>query len=150
MSEITVTKGDLFESPAQTIVNATNAVGVMGGGIALAFRERYPEMYREYRKLCKEGYHSPLQPHFWQNPDGGKNVLNLVTKIEPRLPSTIENICMSLHASALHRSEWGLESLAIPALGCGLGGLQWPDVKPVIERHARLLHIPVEIYEPVA
>lgn len=150
MSNLKITSGDLFKSPAQTIVNATNAVGIMGGGIALAFKERYPAMYREYRELCEERHHSPLQPHFWRNPEGGKNVLNLVTKIEPRSPSTIANIQMSLLATNLHRSEWGLESLAIPALGCGLGGLSWADVRPVMERHASLMGIPVEIYEPQA
>jgi O-acetyl-ADP-ribose deacetylase (regulator of RNase III) len=166
MSNVTFTSGDLFESPAQTLVNATNAVGVMGGGIAKAFRERYPAMYREYREACKENEHTAMQPHFWENPVRyrgndlwihmmmppekvyAKNVLNIVTKVEPRLPSTLENIRMGLHATMLLIPEWGITSLAMPALGCGLGGCDWEDVRPLMESYAKLMPCPVEIYAP--
>jgi O-acetyl-ADP-ribose deacetylase (regulator of RNase III) len=153
--DIVITSGDLFESPAQTLVNATNCIGIMGGGIAKAFRERYPAMYFEYVKECERGHHTPTEPHFWFNDDcrlfpedGHKHVLNIATKTEPKCRSTIENIRLGLFTTALRAKEWGITSLAIPALGCGLGGLDWAEVRPHIEEVGKLIPVPIELYEP--
>lgn len=149
MDNLTITSGDLFEAPAQTIVNATNCDGIMGGGIARVFKERYPEMYLEYVERCRSGDHTPSMPHLWINPDPeGKNVLNLATKDRLREDSSLEVIKAGLFSLALHRGEWGITSLAMPALGCGLGKLKWEEVLPVIELYAKQIAIPIELYEP--
>jgi O-acetyl-ADP-ribose deacetylase (regulator of RNase III) len=148
-----VKRGDLFKSPCQTLVNATNCVGIMGGGIAAAFKQRYPEMFEEYAMRCYQGTHTLTKPHLWKNPDPeGKWVLNIATKYEPRLPSELDAIEDGLIWVELNGLKEGITSLAVPALGCGLGGLDWDDVKPVmlysLIRMAKLNDIYIELYEP--
>jgi O-acetyl-ADP-ribose deacetylase (regulator of RNase III) len=148
MNNITLTSGDLFESEMQTLVNATNTEGVMGGGIALAFRERFPDMYRNYRRTCLEGLHTVDEPHLWNLDQDGPWILNLATKDLVRNDSTIPNIQAGLRWVVRHYEEEGITSIAFPALGCGLGGLSWKEVKPVMIYFLSRLDIPVEIYEP--
>jgi O-acetyl-ADP-ribose deacetylase (regulator of RNase III) len=147
LNNITLTSGDLFESEMQTLVNATNTEGVMGGGIALAFRERFHDMYVDYRNACLNGWHTTDSPWLWTL-DREPWILNLATKDKVRNDSTIENIKAGLRWVVRHYKDEGIESMAFPALGCGLGGLQWKDVKPVMIYFLSKLDIPVEIYEP--
>lgn len=139
--------GDLFESPAQTLVNTVNCVGVMGKGIALEFKERFPEMYRDYAERCARGevrlgrpylYRSLFPPH----------VLNFPTKDHWRSVSKLSDIIAGLEYLEQHYREWGIESLAVPPLGCGQGGLEWRVVGPTLYRHLSRLDIPVEMYAP--
>ncbi len=79
---------NLFDSPAQTLVNTVNTVGVMGKGIALAFKQRYPEMYRQYRELCQAGELEVGKLFVYQA--GDKIIVNFPTKKHWRSPSRIE------------------------------------------------------------
>jgi O-acetyl-ADP-ribose deacetylase (regulator of RNase III) len=80
----------LFDSPAQTLVNTVNTVGVMGKGVAKTFRERYPAMFKEYKKLCDGGALTIGSLHLWKSDD--RWVLNFPTKTTWRLPSKLEYI----------------------------------------------------------
>lgn len=148
MNNITLTDGNLFTSEMQTLVNATNTQGVMGGGIALAFRERYPEMYEDYRIACLNDEHTVDLPHLYRYEHHGDWILNLATKDLVRNDSTIENIKAGLRWVVRHYRKEGIESMALPALGCGLGGLQWKEVKPIMVYYLGKIEIPIEIYEP--
>lgn len=142
--------GDLFQSDAQTLVNATNTEGIMGGGIALAFKKRFPEMFVEYNLACGIGFHTTFRPHLWYADDRSKPwILNLATKDTIAKDSTLDNIEEGLEWLILNYERVGITSLAFPALGCGLGGLDWDDVLPVLEIWLSKLDIPVEIYEPL-
>lgn len=150
---VEIKSGNLFESDCQTLVNATNCVGIMGGGIAAAFKQRYPGMYKEYRKRCKAGSHTLSKPHLWKNPDPtGKWVLNIATKYEPRLDSSLDAIEDGLIWVELNALKEGITSMALPALGCGLGGLDWREVKPCMMwslcRMSRLNNVRIELYKP--
>ncbi len=145
---IRVKIGDLFESDSQTLVNTVNCVGIMGKGIALEFKRRFPEMYENYVKLCKTGevtlgkpylYRSLLTP--W--------VLNFPTKDHWRAVSKLSDIIAGLEYLEEHYREWGLTSLACPALGCSNGQLQWRVVGPILYQHLGRLDIPVELYAPL-
>lgn len=141
--------GNLFETKCQTIVNTVNCVGTMGAGIAKEAKKRFPTMYQEYARLCKEKRVKPGQPYFWENPDqNGKTILNFPTKNHWRNPSKIEWIIQGLHSFVERYMEWGITSVAFPALGCGHGGLWWIDVKPIMEKYCKQVKIPVEVYRP--
>ena len=148
MSVNRVIQGDLFESQAQTLVNTVNTVGVMGKGIALAFKRRYPAMFEDYRVRCDRGEVKLGEPYIYRSPNGPPWIINFPTKGHWRTPSKLSDIEHGLRYLVDHAHEWGIESLAVPPLGCGNGELEWRVVGPVIYEHLDQLDIPVVMYAP--
>lgn len=149
MSVVRVTQGNLFESSAQTLVNTVNTVGVMGKGIALGFKQRYPAMFEDYRARCERGEVRLGEPYIYRPPDGGSPwIVNFPTKGHWRSPSKLEDIERGLRYLVAHVPAWGVQSLAVPPLGCGNGELEWRVVGPVIYEHLDRLAIPVVMYAP--
>src|SRR5437773_477164 len=113
---ITYVKGTLFESPAKTLVNTVNTVGVMGKGIAKRFKEIYPEMFSKYQHLCEN---KQLQiGKLWLYKTEHKWILNFPTKVHWRQPSRPEYIEEGLRAFAASYPTQGITSIAFPRLGC--------------------------------
>lgn len=142
-----VRKGNLFDSGAQTLVNTVNTVGVMGKGIALEFKRRFPDMFADYQQRCAAGRVRLGEPYLWQ----GRLepwIVNFPTKGHWRSVSRLSDIERGLTFLAEHVSEWGITSLAVPPLGAGSGGLEWSMVGPTIYRHLQALTIPVLLYAP--
>jgi len=138
-------KGNLFESPAQTLVNTVNTVGVMGKGVALEFKKLFPEMYTEYRDLCEKGQFEIGKLWLYKNPQ--KWVLNFPTKEHWRAPSRIEYIKAGLYKFTQIYSDLGIHSIAFPPLGCGNGQLDFEtQVQPLMERYLKSLPIDIFIY----
>ena len=142
-----VITGDILKSDAQTLVNTVNCVGVMGKGIALAFRKRFPEMYDDYVARCERGevklgrpylYRGYLQP--W--------ILNFPTKDHWRSVARLDAIVEGMRHILEQQSEWRMSSLACPPLGCGEGRLEWRIVGRILYSHLGRLGIPVELYAP--
>lgn len=144
---VQVTTGDIFESGAQTIVNTVNTEGVMGKGLALQFSKRFPEMYQDYVRRCENGEVKLGQPYLYRGLLEPW-ILNFPTKQHWRSVSKLADIEQGLTYLADHCKQWGIESLAVPPLGCGHGGLEWTIVGPVIYRHLKTLDIPVTFYAP--
>ncbi|MBR5523472.1 MAG: macro domain-containing protein [Akkermansia sp.] len=144
---IHIQKGDLFLSAAQTITNTINCVGVMGKGVALAFKNRFPEMYEDYKRRCRKGIVEPGKPYLYNELDG-TSILMFPTKRHWRQLSRIEDIEQGLFHLASHYKEWGITSLAMPPLGCGNGGLLWADVAPLVYRVLHKLPIEITLYAP--
>ena len=144
---INVVKGDLFESEAQTLVNTVNCVGVMGKGIALGFRKRFPDMYEDYVRRCASGDVRLGRPYLYKTliPPW---VLNFPTKDHWRSVAKLSDIIEGLDYLAERYQEWGIESLAVPPLGCGEGQLDWRVVGPTLYRKLANLDIDVELYAP--
>ena len=144
---ITYTTDNLFQSPAQVWVNAVNTVGVMGKGIALEFKKRYPEMAKEYQTLCKAGQFDIGQLWLYKAPQ--KWILNFPTKRDWRDPSRLEYVETGLIKFAAIYEQEGITSISFPRLGCGLGGLSWEnEVRPLMERYLSPLPIDVVIHVP--
>lgn len=144
---VTVLIGDMFESGAQTLVNTVNTVGVMGKGIALGFRKRFPEMYEDYVRRCARHEVRLGQPYLFRRITP-PNILNFPTKEHWRSVSRLEDIVKGLHYLRAHIHEWNVTSLAVPPLGCGEGRLEWRVVGPTLYRHLTSLDIPIELYAP--
>lgn len=139
--------GNLFESKMHTLVNTVNCVGVMGKGVALEFKKRYPKMYEEYSSLCEQKYIHPGIPYYYTDLTG-TSILLFPTKDHWRSPSRIEYIINGLKWFADHFQELGIKSIAFPPLGCGNGGLSWETVGPIMYRELSKLPIEIEIYAP--
>lgn len=142
-----IQNGDLLDSCAQTLVNTINCEGVMGKGIALRFKERFPKMYAEYKSKCEKGQVVTGKPYIYKGLIGPA-ILNFPTKNEWKSESKIEDIKAGLEHLTEHYKEWGILSLAVPPLGCGQGGLDWRDVGPLLFEKLSMLDIPVELYAP--
>src|SRR5438128_5549950 len=144
---LTYISGNLFEAPVQTLVNTVNTVGVMGKGIALTFREIFPEMFREYRTLCEQGMLKVGSLYLWRGPT--RHVLNFPTKQHWRNPSRLEYIEAGLQTFVRMYERAGIHSIAFPPLGCGNGELEFTVVRPLMEKYLSPLRITVLMYAPI-
>ena len=140
--------GNLFDSEAQTLVNAVNCAGVMGKGIALAFKRRYPAMLADYVARCKDGRMRLGEPYLYRD-SAPPYIVNFPTKDHWRSATKLEEIVAGLAYLEAHYRAWGITSLAVPALGCGAGQLAWDVVGSVLQEALGRLDIPVELYAPV-
>lgn len=127
--------GDLLAEDADAHVNAVNCVGVMGGGIALQFKNAYPDNFNAYENACELGEVRPGRMFVFEtdkttNP---RYIVNFPTKKHWRDPSRMEDIEAGLNDLKEVVRNKGIKSIAMPALGCGFGGLDWNDVRPRIE-----------------
>lgn len=141
---ITYVKGDIFTSPAKLIVNTVNTVGVMGKGVALEYKNRYPEMFRMYKELCDTKRLDVGKLALWKGES--KWVLLFPTKKHWRNPSKLEYVESGLRKFADNWDSIGVNSVAFPRLGCGNGGLNWDEVRPLMEKYLNPLPIQVFVY----
>lgn len=142
-----ICKGNIFNSKAQTIVNTVNCVGVMGKGIALVFKLRYPKMFDEYAGLCKKHMISPGKLWIYKGEPEAPWVLNFPTKFHWKYPSKIEYIESGLQKFVDTYKEKGITSIAFPMLGTHNGGLDKEEVRSLMERYLNKCDIPIEIYD---
>ena len=139
--------GNLLEAEAEALVNTVNCVGFMGKGIALQFKQAWPENFDAYAKACKAGEVRPGRMFIWEtgrmvNP---KFIINFPTKRDWRGKSRIEDIKSGLRALIVDVRRLGIRTIAVPPLGCGNGGLDWRAVRPLIE--AAFTEVPsVEVF----
>ena len=136
-------KTTIFDSPAQTLVNPVNTVGVMGKGLAAQFKHRFPEMFQQYKQICER---KELDIGIlWLYKSPSKWVINFPTKKHWRSPSKIEHIQAGLQQFVDTYSELEIDSIAFPQLGSGHGGLDFPsEVQPLMEEY--LSPLPISIY----
>lgn len=135
----------IFESPAQTLVNTVNCVGIMGKGLAHAFKEREPDMFRAYKRICDQQALEPGKLWLWRGK--GSWVLNFPTKVHWRNPSRIEWIEQGLAKFVSAYADQGIAEISFPQLGCGNGNLNWADVRPLMEHYLAKVTIPVYIHD---
>jgi O-acetyl-ADP-ribose deacetylase (regulator of RNase III) len=142
---LTYRDDSIFDSPAQTLVNTVNTVGVMGKGLALAFKQRYPQMYPIYRQRCREGTFTVGRLQLWRGPDHW--VLNFPTKEHWANPSRLPYLEAGLDRFLKTYVGQQITSIAFPRLGCTNGGLDWEgQVRPLMESRLRDVPIPVYIH----
>ena len=139
--------GNIFELKAQTLVNTVNCVGIMGKGLALEFKKLFPDMYEDYVVRCKAKEVHLGEPYLYRRllPPW---ILNFPTKDHWRSVSRLSDIVAGLEYLEKHYHEWEITSLAVPALGCSNGQLEWRVVGPTLYRYLSRFDIPVELYAP--
>jgi O-acetyl-ADP-ribose deacetylase (regulator of RNase III) len=125
--------GDLLSTKVDALVNAVNTVGVMGKGLALAFKKTFPDNFDAYHRACKAGDVTPGKMFvFERSQQSPKWIINFPTKRHWREASRLDDIRDGLDDLVEQVQRLGIKSVAMPALGCGLGGLDWQDVWPLI------------------
>ncbi len=152
MKLVLLDKGNIFSASAQVIVNPVNTQGVMGAGLAKKFKEYYPEMFKEYKQRCDSGRLILGQIHCWFDMSEDKTmsryICNLPTKDDWRLPSEYLFVEMGLVSLRKWMLSEGLTGVAMPALGCGLGGLDFDKVLEIIHHVFDDYDITVIVYKP--
>lgn len=136
--------GDILESSCQAIANPVNCVGVMGKGLALEFKKKFPRMFADYKDLCSRGEIVVGKPCLLKNQTPW--ILLFPTKRHWKEASKIEYILDGLDYISLNLDSWNLKSLALPLLGTGLGGLRSSDVIAAVEKRCASWPIPVEFF----
>lgn len=147
MSNVKVIKGNIFNTKAQTIVNTINCVGVMGKGIALVFKLRYPEMFNLYKKYCSSKLIGIGKLWLYKGEENAPWVLNFPTKFHWKYPSKLEYIEKGLQKFVDTYKEKGITSIAFPMLGTHNGGLEKDAVLSLMKRYLEQCDIPIEIYD---
>jgi O-acetyl-ADP-ribose deacetylase (regulator of RNase III) len=148
---IEMKQGNLLEQDAEALVNAVNCVGVMGKGIALQFKQVFPEVFEQYKIACGAGEVTPgrmftVQTDRLFNP---QYIVHFPTKRHWKERSRLKDIQSGLVALIAEVERMGIQSIAVPPLGCGNGGLDWDVVKPmIIEAFAGLPDVQVFVFEP--
>jgi O-acetyl-ADP-ribose deacetylase (regulator of RNase III) len=149
---IELTQGNLLEAPVEALVNTVNTEGIMGKGIALQFKQAYPEMFRAYERACKAGEVKlgKIQVHDLGGLVGGPRwIINFPTKGHWRAKSRISDVEEGLKDLVSTIERLRIHSVALPPLGCGNGGLNWADVRPRIEASlAGLKDVKVLLFAP--
>ena len=142
--------GDIFEADVEALVNPVNCVGVMGAGLAKRFKAEYPDNFERYSSWCKSGeadvgntlVYQPLMSKT-------KYVINFPTKVHWWTSSHIEYIALGLIKLSADIMTYNIKSVAIPALCCGLGGLDWKEVRKLIHQILKDCDCPdIRIYPP--
>jgi O-acetyl-ADP-ribose deacetylase (regulator of RNase III) len=143
--------GDLLEANVEALVNTVNTVGVMGKGIALQFRQAFPENYKFYRKACEQGETvlGKMLVFKTEKLTNPRYIINFPTKQHWKGRSNIEDIRAGLDDLIEVVKSLSISSIALPPLGCGNGGLQWTEVRPLIESaFATLPDVKILLYAP--
>lgn len=143
--------GNIFSARVEALVNPVNCVGIMGRGLALKFKQIFTENFKTYAKACSNGEVTPGRMFIYKTGVPNPNyIVNFPTKRHWRDNSLIEDVSAGLIDMVRVIQLHNIKSIAIPPLGCGLGGLSWTDVKPLIETALSGLHnIKIIIYNPI-
>lgn len=149
---VELTQGDILRADTEALVNTVNCVGIMGRGIALQFKKAFPENFKVYEAACKAGQVQPGKVFVYDlnRLYSPRFIINFPTKRHWRNKSRLEDIREGLDDLVTVVQQHRIGSIAIPPLGCGLGGLQWADVKPLIlEAFQAIPAVEVLLFEPV-
>ena len=148
---ITYKQGNILFEQTDAIINTVNCVGVMGRGIALQFKKSYPDNFKAYKQACDKGEVQPGKMFIYSLGSlfSPKYIINFPTKRHWKGKSNIKDIQSGLLALKNDIQTLEIKSIAIPPLGCGLGGLNWQDVKQMIENTFRDINdVDIIVYEP--
>ncbi len=143
--------GDILKTDAEALVNTVNCAGVMGRGIALQFKKAYPQNFKAYATACREGKVRPGVMFISEvnQPNSSRFIINFPTKRHWRERSRIEDIQSGLESLVSDIGRLGIKSIAVPPLGCGLGGLEWALVRAeIIKAFSQLPDLRVIVFEP--
>jgi len=144
-------QGDILKTDAEALVNTVNCVGIMGRGIALQFRKAFPENFKAYKAACDRDQLRPglMHVHDRNSMMNPRFIINFPTKGHWKGKSRMEDIEAGLKALIEEVRKLGIRSIAIPPLGCGLGGLNWKDVRPrIVEAFISFTDVQVFLFEP--
>lgn len=154
---LTLKTGSLFDSTADAYAHGVNTEGLMGAGIAVLFKKAYPDMYASYKQLCKDGILEAGEIFAWDrlgavpirtpvpNP---RWIYNIASQDKPGANARLEWFETGLTRMLKHAKANGVKSIAMPRIGCGIGGLEWEDVLDILEHYSSKVDVEIEVWTP--
>lgn len=136
--------GNLFDTELSSIAHGVNTQGLMGAGIAKAFRSLYPQNYEMYRTACKTGRLKPGKMFVWY--ENKRFIYNIASQEKTGPDASLKWLRSGLESAIVHSKKSGNSSLAVPRIGAGIGGLLWEDVLELMEEHADKHDFTLEIW----
>ena len=152
MTKLVHKTGDVFSTHSRGIGHGVNVVGLMGHGIALQFRNRFPEMHNQYKVLCNNGSLRPGETMIWEmpfenpQPDHRLFVYNIASQDAPGANAKMEWLITGVANALSHAAEHGLESIALPRIGSGIGGLKQDEVEAALTKLAEESPVDIELW----
>jgi O-acetyl-ADP-ribose deacetylase (regulator of RNase III) len=137
--------GDMFTTDARAIGHGVNIAGVMGHGIAVQFRNRFPEMHQAYKIACKRGLLEPGKTMIWPHTDD-LFVYNIASQDQPGRNARLDWLEEGVEAALQHADAKGIEKIALPRIGAGIGGLNWDEVAGALLRLAEEHKCDIEVW----
>ncbi len=137
--------GDLFDSDAPALGHGVNVYGVMGAGIAVRFRNEYQAMYEQYAAHCAAKLLTPGRVFYW-NDDEKADVYNIASQDAPGRNASLEWLEDGLDRALGHAKGKSFDRIALPLIGCGIGGLNWEDVEPLYARLSEKHGVDIEVW----
>jgi O-acetyl-ADP-ribose deacetylase (regulator of RNase III) len=144
-------KGDILKTKAQTIAHGIAPMDPMSQGLALALHQKYPTMHKDFHHWCHAHNPQPGDAWLWEGPDG-ERIVNLITQAAGEghqahpLRAKVSDVNHTLRSLRKLVAKHSIESLALPRLATGVGGLDWKDVKPLIGNHLADVGVPVDVF----
>jgi O-acetyl-ADP-ribose deacetylase (regulator of RNase III) len=137
--------GDIFTTQSKGIGHGVNVAGVMGHGIAVQFKQRFPDMYSAYNTLCRQGHLLPGETMIWE-PAPGLFVYNIASQDEPGRNASYAWLEQGVKAALIHADENGLTTIALPRIGSGIGGLNEREVELLLSQTVAPFKTSIEIW----
>lgn len=140
--------GDLFGGTWQSLGHGVNCVGLMGAGIAKPFADKFPLMYEQYSLMCKRGLLRPggFMPYYVKD---GRWVYNIASQNKPGADARLHALVNGTVSALVHARQWGVKELALPRIGCGIGGLDYDtQVRPALERISKSFYTDIIVVTP--
>lgn len=145
MTKLIFKTGDLFSSDAPALAHGVNTKGAMGAGVAKGFKERWPDMYEEYRVQCKDGTLQPGGLMGWI-PEGGPTIYNVASQDFPGPHAKMEWLSAGIYNALRDADSRGYDRIAVPRIGAGIGGLDWHQVEAFLRGLAKESPVDIEIW----
>jgi O-acetyl-ADP-ribose deacetylase (regulator of RNase III) len=148
MGKLIERSGDLFDTESNILGHGVNIEGLMGAGIAKEFSSRFPVMYDEYKDICKHGELVAGETWLWEDEASDFIVLNIASQDKPGKHARLDWLESGLEDALeqLARAFDDVEVIALPRIGCGIGGLDWEDVRPVLVAAAEKFNVDIELW----
>lgn len=143
MGVFTVKPGDLFSEDVPAIGHGVNTKGAMASGIAVPVRQRFPRMHEEYVELCQAGLFRPGT--VWVAFERGQYVFNIASQEFPGANARLDYLEDAFVDALVEAERLGVEKIALPQIGCGVGGLDWSDVEKVLRSHTERFEVDVDV-----
>jgi O-acetyl-ADP-ribose deacetylase (regulator of RNase III) len=151
MTKLIEKTGSLFDSTADAYAHGVNTEGLMGAGIAVEFKHRWPDMYAEYKTYCKMGHIRPGTVFTWEqtvleDDKPGTVIYNIASQDKPGPNARLEWFESALKQTIKDAEMFEVKVIAMPRIGCGIGGLEWEDVRDIIEHYAERSPVDIEVW----
>lgn len=145
MTHLILKTGDLFTTHSRGIGHGVNVDGMMGAGIAVVFRKRFPAMYGAYAAACMTGALEPGGVFIWEEPNAGF-IYNIASQDRPGANAHLGWLDTGVREALAHADEHGITSISLPRIGCGIGGLDWEAAQLVLANAAKLYSCDIEVW----